>query len=121
MSILKRSTAYWNLVLFLLHKLPKESSLSYYLPITVGVGNRRIHAFPKGIIFIIIYVEYLFTHPSTTSKIWHKVNFYIDHGWSELFYLTVCLTKAKEPSLPHYLPIIGDRKVHTFHKGINTK
>ena len=48
---------------------------------------------------------YLFTQHFHMCWMWHKVNGVI---WS---FPSVCHTKAKEPSLPNYLPIVRGRKV----------
>ena len=57
--------------------------------------------------------HYHIYHPLRSGRIWHKVNFFkrsltglnSEFSFSE----TSCLTKAKEPSLPYYLPIAGGR------------
>ena len=55
---------------------------------------------------------YIFTQPLRSGRIWHKVNFMrsltgLNSDFS--FSLTICLTKAEEPSLLYYLPIAGGR------------
>ena len=39
------------------------------------------------------------------------------------FFLTGCLTKAKEPCLPYYLPLPGKEKrwIHAYPNGISAK
>ena len=51
-------------------------------------------------------IEYAFTWPLHTSKIWHKVNLKTSYH-----------TNVKEPSLPDYLPISGER-IYTFPESI---
>ena len=58
---------------------------------------------------ILLYHIY---QPFRSGSIWHKVIFKrsLTGLKSEFsFSLTSCLTKAKEPSLPYYLPIAGGR------------
>ena len=59
---------------------------------------------------MIMYKAYhiLFTHPLRSGRIWHKVSL---TGLNSVFFFsyTSCLSKAKEPSLPYYLPITGGR------------
>ena len=56
---------------------------------------------------------FIFTQPLRSGRIWHKVNFFkrsltgLNSEFS--FSKTICLTKAKEPRLPYYLPIAGGR------------
>ena len=49
-----------------------------------------------------------FANPTVTSKMWHKV-FFLQNTASFMseffFFLTVCLTKTKKPSLTNCLPI----------------
>ena len=52
--------------------------------------------------------------PLRSGRIWHKVNFKAEFNSlnSEFsFSLTSCLTKAEEPSLSYYLPIVGGRVI----------
>ena len=67
-----------------------------------------------GLFYIKVYLIIIYIYqPLCLGRIWHKVSFYVEFKRFEfrVFPSTrlVAFTKAEEPSLSYYLPIVGGK------------